>query len=151
MKKIIAIQSLIPIFLLCGLFFTGYAQSISVFSTQYTKTNDEDVGKENFTFSMSNSYITITDLDYNKSENYGPLKFESSGFSGGYYYEGYVTDIAKDPLRFRREMARVYKFYFEKKNGTIIAIIEGKLRPDNSYMMKTFYTELGNKLLNGNK
>lgn len=149
MKKMKRIKALILLSFLLGLHSISFGQYIQTTKTQYSQTNDDGVGQENFSFSMSVGILTITDLDYSRQETYGPLKFESSGFNKGYYYEGYISDIASDPLRYRYNKPRVYKFFYDKKNGTIIAIIEGKIRQDNSMTRKMYYTELGNRLLNG--
>jgi len=148
MKRILRMKILIFISFIFGLHFISFGQYIQKTETQYSQTNNEGVGQENFSFSMSAGILTITDLDYSRQETYGPLKFESNGFDNGYYYDGFISDIASDPLKYRYNKPRVYKFFYDKKNGTLIAIIEGKRRQDNSPMSKIYYTELGNRLLN---
>jgi hypothetical protein len=147
MKTTKQIKVLILLCCLLGLQFIGFAQDIQVTNTQYSRTNDEEVGKENFSFSLSNGTLTITDLDNRTRETYGPLKYEGSGFESGCYYVGYISDIQQNPLRYRYEKPRAYKFYYDKKNGTILAILEGKTRQDNAQIIKIYYTELGHKSL----
>jgi hypothetical protein len=148
MKKKIQINVLILLCCLFGLPFISYGQDLNEIITKYSKTNDEEVGLENFSFSMSNGTIIITDLDSRTRETYGPLKYEGSGFEGGYFYVGFTSDIQQDPMRYRHEKPRAYKIYYKEKKGYILAILEGKIRQDNAQIIKIYYTELGNKLLN---
>lgn len=148
MKTTYPIKVLILLCCLFGLHTISYGQDLNLINTQYSKTNDEEVGLENYSFSMSDGILTITDLDYSRRETYGPLKYEGNGFEGGCYYVGFTSDIQQDPMRYRTEKPRAYKFYYNKKNGSLIAILEGKIRQDNAQIIKIYYTELGYKLLN---
>lgn len=118
----------------------SFGQNIPITNTSSSKTNDQEVRSENYSFSMTNWMLSITNLDRGTKETYGPLRYESDGNEGGYYYQGYLSDIYKDPLRYRREKPRAYKFYYDK-NGFIIAILEGKIRQDNVEIIKIYYTE----------
>lgn len=132
----------------------SFGQDISTSVTQYSQTNNGEVGKESFSFSMTNGTITITDLDYNRSETYEPLKYSENGFDEkGFYYESYNPDILKDPAGWARarKKPRVYKFIYETKNGNLLAVIEVKVEQDNSKTKKIYFTEKGNDLLNASK
>ena len=89
------------------MFFYGiaaFAQNVSTVTTQYSKTGNGGIGKENYSFSILNGVITITDLDKHGSDSHDPLKLDASGFDErGWYYEKYVSDIRKDPARWIRE------------------------------------------------
>jgi hypothetical protein len=130
---------------------TTFGQNVLTVITQYSKTGNGGIGKESYSFNISEGTITITDLDNNSSENYDPLKFEKSGFDEkGWYYETYNSDILKDPARWatQRKKPRVYNFYFDKKNGNPLLIIEAKMDESNNPKRKIFYTEKGYLLVN---
>jgi len=146
--------TLIIFFCICGLQNLSFGQNVSTTRTQYSQKGNGGVGKENFSFSMSNGIITITDLDYNRSEKYEPLKFSESGFDEkGYYFDSYDSDILKDPAGWSsaRKKPRLYKFVYESKNGNLLAVIEVKVEQDNSKTRKIYFTEQGNTLLNSPK
>ncbi len=154
MPKFKATSPLIILFFICGLQNLSFAQNVSTTRTQYSQKGNGGVGKENFSFSMSKGIITITDLDYNRSETYGPLKFNESGFDEkGYYYDSYNSDILKDPAGWARarKKPRLYKFVYESKNGNLLAVIEVKVEQDDSKTRKIYFTEQGNTLLNSPK
>lgn len=150
MLKSKAILSILFLFCICGMQNISSAQNLSTTRTYYSKSGKGSIGKENFSFSMSNGNITITDLDYNRSETYGPLKFKESGFDeNGYYYDTYNSDILKDPAGWirSRKKPRLYKLLYESKNGDLLAVMEAKVEQDNSTTSKIYYTEKGNSLL----
>lgn len=127
-----------------------HGQYIPETKTQFSRTNGQGIESENYSFSMSKGILKIVNLDNGLYENYGPLTHHDDGYDKGSYYEGYMSDIRQNPLRYRNEKPRAYKFYYDK-TGNIIAILEGKIRQDNSQIIKIYYTKIGNRLLNEEK
>jgi len=152
MRKIIITTTLTILVYLTGFINVSYGQYFNA-KTQYSKTNDGNIGQENYSFSFNNGTITITDLDYNRTENYEPVKLRESGFEkNSLYYETYAPDIAKDPVNWQKfnNNIREYKFEFDRKNGNLIIVIELK-GTANNMTTKIFYTEQGYILLNAAK
>jgi len=153
MPKFKATSTLIILFCFFGLQNLSFAQNVSTTKTLYSRVESGSIGKESFSFSMSNYNLTITDLDYNRSENYGPVKLNGSGFDGDLYYELYNPNVEADPANWRKwnNNMRSYKFIYDKKGGNPIIIVEVKLRSNNSKTIKTYYTEKGYLILNTSK
>ena len=123
--------------------FLCFGQDLVLTKTEYSKTGDGNLGKENFTFSLSNNILTITDLDFKRTETYGPLKLNTSGFEGESYYQVYLPDMNAnfELVRIFINDNRAYKFYFDKKGGNLLSIVETKT--DVRKVTKTYYTEKG--------
>lgn len=51
-----------------------FGQDIPTTNTHFSRIETGSIGKENFSFSLSNLNLTITDVDNNRTEIYGPLK-----------------------------------------------------------------------------
>ncbi|MFT3902949.1 MAG: hypothetical protein QM727_07230 [Niabella sp.] len=145
--------TLIILFCICGLQNLSFSQNVSTTKTLYSRVESGSVGKESFSFSMSNFNLIITDLGYNRSENYGPVKLNGSGFDGDLYYELYNPNLDADPANWRKwnNNIRSYKFIYDKKGGNPIIIVEVKLMPNNAKTIKTYYTEQGYLLLSSPK
>ncbi|MEO6134493.1 MAG: hypothetical protein ABIP35_05035 [Ginsengibacter sp.] len=108
--------------------------------------NNGIIGKENYSFSISNGTIRITDIDYKRSENYGPLKYGTNGFDeNGLYYDSYMSDISKDSEAWinGEKHPRTYKFFYDEKNGNILIITEVKIDESGKPKAKIFYTSQG--------
>lgn len=154
MQKINLTSILIIPILICGLNNLLFSQNVATTLTQYSQKDKGEIGKERFSFSMTNGIITIIDLDYNKSDIYKPLKVNSSGFDEkGYYFDTYSSDILDDPAGWARERKkpRFYKFLYDKKNGNVLSVLEVKYEDNDSKSRKTFFTEQGNLVLNNAK
>ncbi|HEY5326503.1 MAG TPA: hypothetical protein VIJ27_05850 [Mucilaginibacter sp.] len=145
MRKIVSVLTLTILVYLTGFTNSSFGQYFNT-TTKYSKTNDGNIGQENYSFTFNNGTITITDLDYNRTENYEPVKLSESGFDeNSYYYETYVPDIEKDPVNWRKfdNNIRNYKFIFDRKNGNLIIVIELKAKANNVRTTKIFYTQQG--------
>jgi hypothetical protein len=141
MKKII-----LSLFLFANGF--AYSQSISSVKTEYSQIEKETIGKESFTFSLYNSYINITDNDYNSKTNYGPLYLDDSGYKDSYYYLFFKPDIKSDPLGFSRgKELKAYRFLYKTKGGNVLRIDEMVIR-NKQVSVKTFYTNEGYQNIN---
>lgn len=120
-----------------------FSQSISSVKTEYSRIENGNIGKESFTFSLYNSYVYITDNDYNNKSSYGPLYLDDSGYKNGYFYLFYKPDIKADPLSFTRgKELKAYRFLYKSKGGNVLQIDEMEVR-NKQVSMKTFYTNEG--------
>jgi hypothetical protein len=126
------------------------SQTVPETTTQYSKIENGSIGKEDFTFSLNNGYITIEDKYYNTSTNYGPLTLQETGYSDeGLYYEYYKPDLNSNPLAFKGREMKAYKFNYDKKGGTLLIINEGRVI-NNQLRLKFYYTNEGYAKVNGN-
>lgn len=129
-----------------------YSQSISNVKTAYSQNENETIGKESFTFSLYNSYINITDNDYNRKTKYGPLYLDNSGYKDGFYYLFYRPDIKADPLSFANgKKLKAYRFLSKTKGSNILRIEEMVIR-NKQVSVKSYYTNEGyNSINTGNE
>ena len=146
MKTRIIKLNLLTAILVAFTFLSIFGQDIQTTTFNYTKTGSGSIGEEDFSVSLTNYRFTIKDLDYNKIDIYGPVVLIESGFEYDLYYETYGADIDQDPIKFKNNL-RSYKCVFDKKGGNLIILIEAKLRPNNSKLIKLYYTEKGKSML----
>lgn len=139
--------------IICILFLSlginAYSQYIPSTTTEFSKSENGSIGKEKFTFSLYNSFITIVDNYYNTSKKYGPLFLDETGYDKyGYYFEFYKPDIKSDPFGFTSGKALIaYVFTYTSKGGNILFISEAKIN-SQQVSRKIFYTNEGyNKLI----
>lgn len=139
--------------IICILFLSlginAYSQYIPSTTTEFSKSENGSIGKEKFTFSLYNSFITIVDNYYNTSKKYGPIFLDETGYDKyGYYYEFYKPDIKSDPFGFTSGKALIaYVFTYTSKGGNILFISEAKIN-SQQVSRKNFYTNEGyNKLI----
>ena len=139
--------------IICILFLSlginAYSQYIPSTTTVFSKSENGSIGKEKFTFSLYNSFITIVDNYYNTSKKYGPIFLDETGYDKyGYYYEFYKPDIKSDPFGFTSGKALIaYVFTYTSKGGNILFILEAKIN-SQQVSRKNFYTNEGyNKLI----
>ena len=142
--------------IICILFLSlginAYSQYIPSTTTEFSKSENGSIGKEKFTFSLYNSFITIVDNYYNTSKKYGPLYLYETGYDKyGFYFEFYKPDIISDPFSCTGGKALiVYKFIYTSKGGNILFISEVK-SISNQVSIKTFYTKEGYNKVNSNQ
>ena len=139
--------------IICILFLSlginAYSQYIPSTTTEFSKSENGSIGKEKFTFSLYNSFITIVDNYYNTSKKYGPIFLDETGYDKyGYYSEFYKPDIKSDPFGFTSGKALIaYVFTYTSKGGNILFISEAKIN-SQQVSRKNFYTNEGyNKLI----
>jgi hypothetical protein len=140
--------------LICLLFncIAIYSQNIESAKTAYSKIEGGEMGEENFTFSLSNGTILIKDLDYNVSEKYYYLELKNSGYDDEGHYFLYFSP-AKSPSysAYRRTNGlKAYKFYFDKKGGELLMIMELKKKGNSDLKVKRYFTEKGYNNTTGN-
>lgn len=139
MKKLILFSIL---FLTFGI---TYSQTVSSVRTEYTQVEKGVIGRESFTFSLYNSYIHITDNDYNRKTQYGPLYLDDYGYKEGYYYDFYKPDVRSNPLSFTGgKDLKAYRFIYKSKGGVLYRVDEMLIR-NKQVSVKTFYTSEGYK------
>ena len=142
--------------IICILFLSlginAYSQYIPSTTTEFSKSENGSIGKEKFTFSLYNSFITIVDNYYNTSKKYGPLYLYETGYDKyGFYFEFYKPDIKSDPFGFTGGKALIaYRFIYTSKGGNILFISEVK-SISNQVSIKTFYTKEGYNKVNSNQ
>ncbi|MFH6965288.1 hypothetical protein ACHRVK_22150 [Flavobacterium plurextorum] len=139
--------------IICILFLSlginAYSQYIPSTTTEFSKSENGSIGKEKFTFSLYNSFITIVDNYYNTSKKYGPIFLDETSYDKyGYYSEFYKPDIKSDPFGFTSGKALIaYVFTYTSKGGNILFILEAKIN-SQQVSRKNFYTNEGyNKLI----
>jgi hypothetical protein len=146
MRKIILVCFL-------SIYTLSQAQSISNVKTEYSRIEKGSIGKESYTFSFYNSYINITDNDYNSKEKYGPLVLYKSGYEDGIYFMALKLDvekIKKNPALagyYRNIKNKRYSFVFNTKGGDLLYIKEFEIR-NKKLNAKTFYTKTGYQNIN---
>ena len=133
--------------LICLLFnaIVTYSQNIEFVKTSYLKIEGGEMVKENLTFSLSNGTIFIKDLDYNVSEKYHYLELKNSGYDDeGHYFLYYSPTISPSNSAYSRiNGLKAYKFYFDKKGGNLLMIMELKKKGNSDPKVKRYFTEKG--------
>ncbi len=133
--------------LLCLLFncIAIYSQNVEFVKTSYSKIEGGEMGKENFTFSLSNGTISINDLDYNTSEKYLYLELKNSGYDDEGHYFLYYSPAKSPSYSAYRSIngLKAYKFYFDKKGGELLIIMELKKKGNSDPKVKRYFTEKG--------
>lgn len=143
MKRIL----LILILSICS---RAYSQSIPNTITTHSKVESGIIGSEKFNFSLSDSYITITDISENSTTKYGPLFLSESAYDDeGLYFTLFKPDIKSDPISFARGKELIgYRFLYDRKGGTILFIDEMRIQ-NRQVKIKTYFTSEGySKVLN---
>lgn len=142
MKKLLLVFA----FVLIGTL--SYSQSFSNVKTEYSRIEEGTIGRESFTFSLSNSEIKIIDNDYNTVEKYGPLIQYKSGYEDGFYFVAFKFDIeAVNEMPalhsyYAAMKKKAYSFVSKTKGGEILYVKEFEIRNGKVYT-KTFYTTEG--------
>jgi hypothetical protein len=142
------------ILLICLLFnsIAIYSQNIEFVKTSYSKIEGGEMRKENFTFSLSNGTISIDDLGYNVSEKYHYLILKNSGYDDeGHYFLYYSPAKSPSYSAYRRTNGlKAYKFYFDKKGGELLIIMELKKKGNSDPKVKRYFTKEGYKSVSEN-
>jgi len=129
-----------------------YCQNIQSVKTSYSKLEDGKMGKENFSFSLTDGTITINDVDYNSSEKYHFLKLKNSGYDDeGHYFLYYSPEKSVSHMQYREVAGlKAYKFFFDKKGGDILNVLEIKKKGNSKPKVKRYFSEKGYNSTTGN-
>lgn len=137
------LKSLLNIIILVASLNQLNAQSQPVYYTDYTKVEGGKIQDVEHRFELKNGIMYVIDLSNNKTTEFGPLKKLESKFSGGLYFEGYISAIEENPqVNWASKPLELFTYCYTKEGGELLYIEKLEIT-ESANTSKKFYTKSG--------